>query len=89
MGQPWWLGAALMTQTGPRAWRAFDNIAGFWGEERQNCAVVYRIVRQDHGLTVELVKKAADMGDYRMTASIVSIFLPSPPLLKAVELARK
>lgn len=61
----------ILVQTGPKAWRAFDNVAGFWGEERQNCAVVYRIVRQDHGLSVELVRKAADMGGYRMTASIV------------------
>ncbi len=61
----------IMVQTGPRGWRAFDNVAGYWGEERQDCRVVYRIVRQDHGLTIELVRKAPDMADYGMTASIV------------------
>jgi hypothetical protein len=57
-------------QTGPKPWRAFENIDGYWGEERHNCQVVYLIQRRDHALTVTLVRKEPDMGDYRMTASI-------------------
>lgn len=61
----------IIAQTAPRPWRAFDHVDGYWGEERRNCEAVYRFERRDHGLTVTLVKGAAILGDYRMTASIV------------------
>lgn len=57
-------------QTAAKPWRAFDNIAGYWGEERRNCQAVYRFERQGQGLTISVVKGAEILGNYRMTASI-------------------
>ena len=61
----------VIARTGPKPWRAFEAIAGDWGEEGGGCRVVYRFTRQDHGLSVDLVKGAEGLGAYRMTASII------------------
>ncbi len=61
---------SLIDQSGPRTWRARENIAGHWGEEGGDCAVVYRFEHQDDSLTVTLVRKAPSMADYRMTATV-------------------
>lgn len=63
----------VVIQTAPKPWRAFDNIDGYWGEERYGCRVVYRIERREHALTVTLVRKEPDMTDYRMTASVAQV----------------
>lgn len=61
----------IIAQTAPKPWRAFDNIDGYWGEERGDCRVVYRFERRDHGLIVTLARREAGMSEYRMTAGII------------------
>lgn len=59
----------VIAQTGPRPWRAFDNIDGLWGEE--GCHVAYRFDRTDHILKVDLVRREPGMSDYSMVATIL------------------